>query len=415
MKNKHEVNIKIEGKEWNDALDKSFNKNVVKTKVDGFREGKCPREVYEKKFGKDSLFMDAVDFVIEDAYKKAISDSKLVPIVQPTVDIKKIDEKGVEFAFSIITKPEVKIKKYKGLKIKKEKITVTNEEINNEVDMLKKQYAEVVSKDGAIELGDTTVIDFEGFSNGVPFAGGKGENYPLEIGSNTFIPGFEVQLIGLKTNDEKDITVTFPNDYPSDELKGKEVIFKVKIHEVKTKKIPELNEDFFLDLGLEEVKNKEDLLKKIKNDIETRKETEAENKHIDLILSSIAENTVVELPSELVEAEVGRMLEQYDEKLKTQGVSLEQYLEFTKSSIDTLKDTLKIEAKKNVLYRNIIEEVAKQENISVSDDDANEEATKMAENYKMEKDELIKAFGGLDMIKYDLEMRKTIKFLTENN
>jgi trigger factor len=236
MKNKHEITIKIEGKEWEKALDKSFNKNVTKAKVDGFRAGKCPKDIYIKKYGIESLFMDAVDFVISDGYKKVIDDNKLEPIVQPKVDIKSINKDGVELEFTITTAPELKIKKYKGLKVEKDKVSVTKKEIDEEIENLRKQYAEVVIKDGEIENGDTAVIDFEGFKDGVAFQGGKGENYPLEIGSKTFIPGFEEQLIGLKQNDEKDIKLTFPEDYPSEDLKGKEVTFKVKIHEVKQRK-----------------------------------------------------------------------------------------------------------------------------------------------------------------------------------
>lgn len=415
MKNKHEINVTIEGSEWISALNKSFDKNVAKTKVDGFRAGKCPRDVYEKKFGKESLYMDAVDFVVSIAYKKAIEESKLIPILQPVVDIKNVDEKSVEFIFTIITKPAVKIKKYKGLKVEKPVIKVTDEEIKQEIESLRKQYAEIVIKDGSIELGDTAVIDFEGFKDGIPFEGGKGENYPLEIGSKTFIPGFEEQLVGLKTNDTKDVKISFPDEYPSEDLKGKEVIFKITVHEVKTKKVPELNEDFFLDLGMDDVKTEKELVKKLTSDITLRKESESENIYIDKLLEAVSANVEVELPDELVNSEVSRMLEQYEEKLKMQGISLDQYLEFTKSNRETLSEQLKGEATKNVLYRTTIEEVAKLEQIVVLDDEIEAEAVRLAASYQMEKEELIKAFGGTDMIRYDLEMRKTIEFLKNNN
>lgn len=415
MKNKHEVTIKIEGDEWKDALDKSFKKNVVKVKVDGFRAGKCPRNIYEKKFGKESLYMDAVDFVVPAAFKKAIEESKLEPIVQPNVDVKTVDDKGVEFAFTIVTKPEIKIKKYKKLKVNKPNILVSDEEIEEEIENLKKQYAEIVVKDGTIENGDTAVIDFEGFNNGVPFEGGKGENYPLEIGSNTFIPGFEDQLVGLKNGSEKEIEVTFPENYPSEDLKGKPVVFKVKVHEVKTRNVPELNEDFFLDLGMEDIKKKEDLVERLKKDITAKKEADAENVFIDSLLAAISKEMDVELPDELVDAEIERMLNQYEERLKMQGLSLKQYLEFTKSSIDDLKSKLKDEAAKNVSYRLAVEEIAKLEDIKVTDEEVDKEADRLAATYQMEKNELIKALGGLDTVKYDLEMKKTLDFLKENN
>ncbi len=415
MKNKHDVLVKIDNDEWNKALDKSFQKNVAKAKVDGFREGKCPRDVYEKKFGKESLYMDAVDFVLPTAYKKALEDSKLEPIVQPSVDIKNIDDTGVEVVFTIITKPKVEIKKYKGLNVEKTEVKVEANEIEEEIEVLRNKYAEVVLKDGVIENGDTAVIDFEGFKGDTPFEGGKGENYPLEIGSNSFIPGFEEQLIGLKAKDEKDINLAFPEDYPSEDLKGQDVVFKVKVQEVKTKKTPELNEDFYLDLGYEDVKNEKELENKIKEELITKKEQAEENKYIDKLLEAIANETEVELPDELIEAETSRIIDDYKEKLKMQGITLEQYLEFTKSSMEQLKEQLKEESKKNVLYRLTIEEIKNKENITASDEEVNEEAEKLSANYQMPKDELIKIFGGIDMIRYDLEMRKTIEFLKSNN
>jgi trigger factor len=415
MKNKHEVTININGEEWTKALDKSFDKNVQKVKVDGFRAGKCPRNVYEKKFGKESLFMDAVDFVLPVAFKKAIDESKLEPIVQPSVDIKKIDNDGVEFLFTIVTKPSIKIKKYKNLKVKKPEVKVTEKEIDEEVETLRKQYAEIIIKDAPIENGDTAVIDFEGFLNDKPFEGGKGENYPLEIGSNTFIPGFEEQLIGLKAGDKKDVNVSFPDSYPSEDLKGKPVVFKIKVHEVKTRRIPELNEDFFLDLGIEGIKDIKDLNERLKKDILVRKENAAEGKYVDELLESVSKEVETDIPEELIEAEVTHMVEHYEERLKMQGINLEQYLQFTKSNIDELKAKLRKDAEKNVLYRLTIEEIAKLENISISEEELNGEVEKLSKDYQMAKEELIKAFGGTEMIKYDLEMRKTINFLKENN
>ena len=219
MKNVHEIAVKIEGKKWEDLLTKSFEKNVKGKKVDGFREGKIPRDIYIKKYGIESLYMDAVNDAIPNAYEE-VEKSGLKPIVQPKVDIKKIDEKGLELTFTVTESPEINIKKYKGLKVKKDKVSVSKEEVKEEIENLRKQYAEIVIKEGTIELGDTVVIDFEGFKDDKPFEGGKGENFPLEIGSKTFIPGFEEQLVGLKTDDKKDIKVTFPEDYPAENLKG---------------------------------------------------------------------------------------------------------------------------------------------------------------------------------------------------
>ena len=415
MSNKHVVVKKVEKDAWKEALNKSFLKNVKKVKVDGFREGKCPRNIYEKKFGVESLYNDAVDIVLPNLYTEVLKESKLEPVVQPSIDIKSIDKDGVEIEFTIVTAPEVKIKKYTGLKVKKEKAKITDEEVDKEVERLRDQYAEIEIKDGKIEKGDTAVIDFEGFKDDVAFDGGKGENYPLEIGSNTFIPGFEDQLIGLKSGDSKDVKLTFPEDYPSEDLKGQKVVFKVKVHEVKARKLPEINEDFFDDLGIENVNSLDELKKHLKKDLTEQKEKEIDNKFVDDILEAVRNETTIELPEELIHEEVHRMLDTYDQRLHMQGLSLDQYLKFSNKSIDDLEDELKPEATKNITYRYMMEEIAKLENIEVTDKERDEEAERLAIMYNMTKEELIKAFGGKDMVGYDLKMRKALEFLKENN
>ncbi len=415
MSNKQEIIVKIDNDEWKEALDKSFKKNVKDKKIKGFREGKAPRDIYEKNFGIESLYKDAVDFIIPNAYKKLLNDNNIIPAVQPSIDIKSIDKEGIEILFKIITKPEIKIKKYKDLKVDKPKLIVTNEEITKEIENLRQKYAEIIIKDGKIETGDTAVIDFQGSKEGKPFEGGKGENYPLEIGSNTFIPGFEDKLIGLKTGDEKEINLTFPKDYPSDELKGQEVMFKVKINEVKTKETPELDEDFFKDLDMKDVTNKEELHKFIKEEITNRKEEENENIYVDNILVKIAENVEVDIPDEMVNEEINYMINQYEEKLKIQGITLDQYLKFTGDSREKFEEKFKEEAKKVITYRLMIEEIAKKENLKITDKDAQEEVKNMSKKYQMEEDEFLKAMGGLDMIKYDMKMRKTVDLLKESN
>ena len=337
MKNVHEIEIKVEGKEWEDAITKSFNKNVQNVKVDGFRKGKVPRNIFEKKFGKESLYNDAIDFVLQEKYATVINDSKLIPIIQPTIDIKEIDDEKLVLTFRITTKPEVKVEKYTKLGVKKGEVKVTDEEVKSRINSLLEQYADIVIKDGKIENGDTAVIDFEGFKDGVAFDGGKGENYPLEIGSNTFIPGFEEQLIGLKAGDEKDIKVTFPEDYASEELKGQEAVFKIKVHEVKTKELPEMDEEFFKDLGYEGVETEEQLKDLVKADLEAKQEYELENKYVDDLLEEAAKHTVVDLPEELVHEEIHRMMHQYEENLKMQGITLDMFYQFTNSSEEDLE------------------------------------------------------------------------------
>lgn len=415
MENTHVILKKVNGEKWANAITSSFDKNVKEVKVDGFRKGKCPRNIYEKKYGVESLFNDAINFVLPDLYTEVLKESKLVPIIQPSIDIKGITEKEVEFEFKITTAPTVKVKKYKKLDVKKEKVKVTKEEVKEEIDRLRNQYAEIVVKEGKIENGDTAVIDFEGFKDNIPFEGGKGENYPLEIGSNTFIPGFESQLVGLKSEDEKDIKVTFPDDYPNDDLKNKEVTFKVKIHEVKSRSIPEVNEDFFKDLGIEGVSSLIELEEHCEKSLKEKKEKDLDNKFVNDILEAVAKETSVELPEELVHEEIHHMIDNYSQRLQMQGLSLEQFLQVTKSTMEDLENQSRDEAKKNVTYRFMLEEIAKEEKIEITDKEAEKESERLAELYQMTKEELINAFGGIEMIKYDLKVRKTIDFLKENN
>ena len=412
-----EITMKIEGKEWEEALDKAFKKANKKAKIDGFRPGHAPKEVFLKKYGKESLYMDAADAVLNDAYEQMLNENKDVELVaQPEIALKSIDEKGVTFNFTLTTRPEVKLKKYKGLKVKKESAKVTKEEINHAIDEMRSRYAETMNKENeTVEDGDTAVIDFEGFKDGVAFDGGKGENYSLKIGSGTFIPGFEEQLVGMKKGDEKEIKVTFPKDYHAEDLKGKEVTFKVKVNDVKTTVIPELGEEFYADLELEGVNSKETLEATVKDMIKTRKEANVENKFIDDLIEAAIKQIEVDVPHVMIHDEIDRMLRQYEENLRMQGLTLEQFYKFTNSDEQALRDQMHEEAEKRVLSRFMLEEVAKAEKIDITDKEAEEEAQKLAEKYQMEKDEFLKMFGGLDMIKYDQKMRKAIEVLKENN
>lgn len=413
--NVHEVIVKIEGVEWTEALDKAFKSKQKDAKVDGFRKGKVPRNIYEKHYGKESLFFLAAEEVLQSAYAKAMEESNLIPVVQPSVDIKDISDNGVEFTFKIITKPEVKIKNYKGLGIKPEEIKVTKEEIDHEIGHLLEEYTELVTKEGEVKNGDVAVIDFEGFKDGKPFDGGKGENYSLEIGSNTFIPGFEEQVIGMKTGEEKDLTVSFPEDYGVEDLKGQPVIFKVKVNEIKEKVTRELDKEFFEDLAMEGVDSKETLEKEVEKNIKAQKEADNENKYIDHLLEEVAKNVEVDIPQEMVDEETTRLLGRFEQQMAMQGISLDIYYQFTKSSEEDLRKQMDKEAYQNVLYRLMLEEIMNLEKIEVSQEEASKEAEELAKKYKMDKEDFLKQFGGLEMIQYDLEMHKVIDLLKELN
>ena len=410
-KNVHEIKVEITGKDWEKKLDETFKKIIKKVKIDGFRPGKAPRNIYEQKYGKQSIVVEAVDSCMNEAYVKALKEFKGEPIMQPTVGIEKADETGVTYVFTFTTKPEIKINKYTNLGVKKDSVKVTKKDVDAEIEKMRKEYADLTVKDGKAENGDTVIIDFEGFDGDKAFEGGKAENYALELGSNSFIPGFEEALVGVKKGDKKDVNVTFPKDYHAEELKGKPVVFKVLVHEVKTKVYPELDEDFFLDLGLEDVKTKEDLEKKVKETMTEQKEYETENKYVDELFEALLKETSVEVPHELIHEELDRMVEQYAERLKMQGITLEQFYKFTNSSEEALKAQMHEEAEKRVKLRFAIDEIIELEKIDATDEEANHDAEEKAKKRGMDKDEYIKAFGGLEMLKYDIKVQKVLDIL----
>ena len=414
MKNVKEVETKISGKTWTDALDRSFEKAVKDVSIDGFRKGKCPKDVYLKKFGIESLYMDAMDFVLNDAYRKVLEENKLEPVCEPKVDVKNINEKEVVFVFQVIEKPEVKLGKYTKLGVKREKVTVSKEEVDAELKNLQDKFADIIDlTEGKLEVGNTAVIDFDGEVDGKPLDGGKGANYPLEIGSNTFIPGFEDGLVGMSIGEERVLNLKFPENYV-DHLKNKDVVFKVKLNGIKKRVLPEINEEFFKDLGYEDVKTEEELRTKLEEQIKEHKEAHAEDHYIDDVIKKALENLEVEINPEIIDDESNRMIDQYRNQLQMQGLSLEQYLEFTKSSIADLKKTMEPEATKRVKTRYLLEEVANKEKIEVSHDEIHEEAHRMADMYQMKEEELFTAIGGEEALAYDLKMRKAIDFLKNN-
>lgn len=411
-----EISKKLEGAAWEKEIEKAYEKASKNFKVDGFRPGHAPKDIFMKKYKEETLWMDAAENYIEEAYKEVMDENKDLELVaQPKVEIKSLDKNGVEFVFTLVTKPEVKLGKYKGLGVKKEETTVTKEEIEKSIEEMRNHYADYSVKTGKIENGDIAVIDFEGFKDGVPFEGGKGENYSLTIGSNTFIPGFEDQLIGHETGEEVDVNVTFPEDYHAENLKGAKVTFKVKINTVKEKNVPELNEEFFADLGMEGINSKETLEKQVEENIKTRKDYDNENKYIDALLDVATNNMEVEVPEEMVYDETSRMLKRYEEQLGMQGIKLEDFYKFTKSNEEDLREKMKEEALKIVKQRLLLEAIVKEESLEVSDEEAEHEAEHLAGHYNMSKEDFLKEFGGLEAVKYDSLVRKALEILKEND
>jgi len=411
MKNVHEIEIEIKGKEWEKILDDTFQKRVKEVRIDGFRKGKCPKNVYLQKFGIESLYMDAIDVAVQEAYLKALTDNKLVPVCEPKMDVKDISKDHVKFAFTIITRPEVKLGEYKKLDVKKETVKVTKKEIEEEVARMLSRFAEIVVKEnGKVVEGNTAVIDFDGYVDGKPLEGGNGKDYPLEIGSGTFIPGFEDGLVGMKVGDTKDLELTFPKEYTK-ELAGKDVKFTVTVKEIKERVLPELNEDFYADLGYPDIKSEEEFKKEVEKAIKARKESEADEKYVNEVLEAAANNIKVEINPEIIHDEVHRMTNEFDQRLSTQGVKLEQYLQLTGTSKEDFEKQLEPEAEKRVKERYLLEEVADKEKIEATDEEATKRAEDLASVYGVEKDEILTHYG-MDNIKYDVKMSKAIKLIT---
>lgn len=411
MNNVKKIVKEYNGEVWTKAISSAYDKIKKDVTVDGFRKGMVPFEMFVSKNGVEPLYNDAIDILLTTEYKKVFDEVKEIPVVQPSIDIKNISKDAISIEYTFISSPEVKLGAYKNLGIKKETAKVTAKEVKEEIEKLQAKYAEIqVKETGKVENGNTVVIDFEGFLNGKPFEGGKAENYPLEIGSHTFIPGFEEGLIGMSTGEEKDLNLTFPENY-TEELKGKDVTFKVKVNIIKEKVLPEINEDFFKDLGYDDVKTKEELEAKIKEQIKTRKETDIENKYIDECLEAATSNMKVEINPEIIDDEIHRMIDQMSEQLKMNGITLEQYMQFTGMTHEDLRKQYEEMATKRVKERFLLENVAKVEKIEVSDKDAEAKALEMAKNYGMTKEDLLKEFGGLDMVKYDMKMRAAINIV----
>ena len=341
--------------------------------------------------------------------------NKITPIIEPKVELIKCDSDTLEVKFTFITDPEVTLGEYTNLKVKKEKAKVTKEEVDNSIKELLNEYAEVVVKEGNVESGDIAIIDFAGYKDGVAFEGGTSENYSLTIGSNTFIPGFEDAVIGMAKGEEKDIELTFPEDYMQEDLKGQKVVFKVKVNEIKTRKIPELNKEFFEDLNMEGITDKESLEKDIKEELTHRKEHELEHAYEDACLDKAANNMKIEILPELIDDEAHQMYHEFMDRMKRQGITEELYLKYTNSKEEDLIEKMKDEAKKRIQYRYLLREIIKKENIKITDKEAKEKIKEIAKQYNVTEEEILKEVGTLEAMKMDLAFQKAVELVKANN
>jgi trigger factor len=416
--NRGVLTIEVPAEKVNQGLDSAFKKVVKQINVPGFRKGKMPRALFEKRFGVEALYQDALDFIFPEAYMNAIKETGIEPIAQPEnvdFDIEQMGkDKDFTFKATVQVKPEVKLGEYKGLEVEELDTNVTDEDVQKELEALQNRHAElVVKEEGTAEKGDTVVIDFEGFVNGEAFEGGKGENYSLELGSGTFIPGFEDQLIGVAAGESKDVEVTFPEEYHAAELAGKPAVFKVTVHEIKRKELPALDDEFAKDVD-DEVETLDALKEKIKTRLENSKKHEAEHHLRDTLVEKAAANAEVEIPEVMVENEVNRMLQEFEQRLQMQGMNLELYYQFSGQDEAALREQMKEDARKRVKVNLTLEAIAKAENLEATEEDVNAELEKMAEMYNMSVDNIKKALGGTEGIKEDLKFKKAVEFLVEN-
>ncbi|GGP13602.1 trigger factor [Oceanobacillus neutriphilus] len=415
--NKGVLTFEVTTEEFDQALDQAFKKVSKDVQVPGFRKGKIPRGIFEKRFGVESLYQDAVDIVLPGAYSKAVDEAEIFPIAQPSIDIDQI-EKGQPLVFTaeVEVKPEVKLGEYKGLEVEEQSVEVTDEDVEQEIENLRERQAElVVKEDSEIENGDTAVIDFEGFKDGEAFEGGQGENHSLEIGSGQFIPGFEEQLIGKKAGDETEVKVTFPEEYHAEDLAGQEAVFKVKIHEVKAKELPELDDEFAKDVD-EDVETLDELKAKKREELETNKKQQAENEKREELLQQASDNIEVEIPEAMVDTEVNQMVREFEQQLQMQGMTLEMYSQFSGQDEDALKEQMRADAEKRVKTNLTLEAIAEAEDLKATEEDIDAELEKMGSMYGVEKEQLVQMLGGsTETLENDLKMRAAIDFLAENS
>ena len=409
------ITLSFSGEEWANAQKKAFNKLANNVEVQGFRKGHAPENLVRQKINQAQVLNDAIDVVLQPAYEKVLTEEKLVPFVQPEVEVTKISESELEVIIKITTAPEVTLGSYKGLKVAREAVEVTKEEIDAEIARLCANNAELIVKDTEAKLGDTTVIDFKGFVDGKEFDGGSAENFALELGSNQFVPGFEEQLVGTKAGESKDVVVTFPTQYVP-ELAGKEATFKVTVNEVKEKKVPELNEDLVAELNYEGVKTVEDLTNKVSADVKTKKENQAKNAQIEEILKQIRESSTISIGEKIIEKEVESMKENFKKQVEQNGLTIDQYYQITGQKEEDIVKSMRAQAELNLKNFLVISEISKLENIKVEQKELDAEYQKIADQYGMDVAKVKEILGPQSQqLASDIHQRKIIDFLLANN
>ncbi|WP_017549042.1 trigger factor [Salinicoccus carnicancri] len=409
------LTVTVPATEVDSALDEAFKKVSKEVSVPGFRKGKVPRQMFEKRFGVESLYQDALDILLPKAYTEAVEEAGINPVDQPDVDIEEM-EKGKDLVFTakVTVEPEVELGEYKGLEAEETDTEVTEEDVQKEIDSMLESHAEMVVKDeGKVEEGDIVNLDFDGYVGGEQFEGGKAEGYDLEIGSGSFIPGFEEQVIGLENGEEKDVEVTFPEEYHAEELAGKEAVFKVKINSIKVKETPELDEDLLKELD-QDVESVDALKEKLEKDLKEAKENQADVSMKEQLIEQASDNAEIDVPEAMIKTETDRMLQEFEQRLSQQGINMEMYQQLSGQDEDALRDQMKDDAEKRVRTNLVLKQIAVDENIEVAEADVDAELEKMSEQFGIKVEDIKSTLGDLSMLNEDLKVQKAIDVLVDN-
>ena len=412
--NEVKLSFEVEAEKFEEAIQKVYAKSAKYFNIPGFRKGKAPYKIVEKQYGAQIFYEDAFNEVVPEIYEKELTDAGIIAVSRPDIDITQMEKgKDLIFTATVQTKPEVELGKYKGIELKKIEYNVEDENINHELGHMQEHNARLVNvEDRSVESGDTTVIDFEGFVDGVAFDGGKAEGHELVIGSNTFIPGFEDQIIGMNIGEEKDINVTFPEEYFSKELAGKEATFKVKLHEIKKKELPELDDEFAKDVS--EFDTLDELKASIKEKLEAENTSKAKYETEEEAIKTVCDDVKVEIPSGMVETETDNMIKEIEQRLMYQGLNLEQYLQMMNKTEADIRKELAEQAERQVKVRLVLEAIIKKEKIEATEEEVNAKLEEMANAYGNKVEDLQKNEGLVTYITETIKSENAIKFIVDN-
>lgn len=409
------LKVTVPAEKVDKALDQAFKKVVKQINVPGFRKGKVPRPIFEQRFGVEALYQDAVDILLPEAYGEAIDETGINPVAQPEINVTQI-EKGKDFEFeaTVTVEPEVQLGDYKGLEIEKQDSELTDEDLQEAIDHSLGHLADmVVKEDGAVENGDTVNIDFDGYVDGEQFEGGQADGYDLEIGSGSFIPGFEDQLVGVKTGEGKDVVVTFPEEYHAEELAGKEATFKTKVNEIKYKEVPELDDEIANELD-SDANSVDEYKENLRKRLSEQKAEEAENVEKEEAINKATDNVTIDIPQAMIDTELDRMVQEFGQRIQQQGLDLQTYFQISGQDESQLREQMKDDAEQRIKTNLTLSAIADKENIEANDEDIDKELEKMSKQFNISVEDIKNTLGNTDIIKNDVRIQKVIDLLRDN-